>query len=234
MFLLDAASSDGGCFHGDATVQTINGERIAMSQLSLGDQILALDSVTGRPFFDEVIAFADRLSHQDATVTNIELENGATLPATFHHLIYVHLAEDDINQYSVLNDVRHAGTVKPGDSLFSVRSPSMAFNGSVASTIVRPTKVTGVYSTNATNGLYAPLTRSGNIVVNDIVASCYAVATNQQVAHWSLWPLRAWYQLCKHDHLQLFATACSQQEFGIHPYIRVLMKTVAYLGITGF
>jgi hypothetical protein len=205
-----------------------------VSQLSVGDRVLALDSVNGCPFFDEVIAFADRLSHQDSTVTVIELENGATLSATFHHLVFVHLAESSSSQDSVLKDVIHAGTLKPGDSVFSLYRPSTVFNDSVPSMVVQPTKVTGVYSRNATSGLYAPLTRSGNIVVNDVVASCYAVATNQRVAHWALWPLRAWYQLCTRGHLELFTSACSHRGVGIHPYIRALMNTVEYLGITGF
>lgn len=39
-------------------------------------------------------------------------------------------------------------------------------------------------------GIYAPLTREGNIVVNSVVASCYAVISDHQMAHMSFAPVR--------------------------------------------
>lgn len=39
-------------------------------------------------------------------------------------------------------------------------------------------------------GIYAPLTREGNIVVNSIVASCYAVISDHDMAHISFAPVR--------------------------------------------
>lgn len=45
-------------------------------------------------------------------------------------------------------------------------------------------------------GIYAPLTREGNIVVNSVVASCYAVINDHDLAHMSFAPVR-WYSYIK-------------------------------------
>lgn len=49
-----------------------------------------------------------------------------------------------------------------------------------------------IVSVNYVNrkGIYAPLTREGNIVVNSVVASCYAVVSDHHLAHLSFAPVR--------------------------------------------
>ena len=45
------------------------------------------------------------------------------------------------------------------------------------------------------NGLTAPLTESGTIIVNGIHASCYAVCDSHSHAHIAMKPLVYWYKL---------------------------------------
>ena len=59
-------------------------------------------------------------------------------------------------------------------------------------------KLEQIVSVNYVNrqGIYAPLTREGNIVVNSVVASCYAVISDHDMAHWSFAPVR-WLSMLK-------------------------------------
>lgn len=50
-------------------------------------------------------------------------------------------------------------------------------------------------------GLFAPLTESGNIVVDDTLTSCYAIVDSHVIAHLSMTPLRL-----KHRAMELLGT----------------------------
>ena len=69
-------------------------------------------------------------------------------------------------------------------------------------------------------GIYAPLTREGNIVVNSVVASCYAVISDQDLAHLSFAPVR-WFSYM-HEWL-----------FGLRPLVPTELRTVESIRING-
>lgn len=63
------------------------------------------------------------------------------------------------------------------------------------------------------DGIYAPLTREGNIIVNSVVASCYAVINDHDMAHMSFAPVR-WFSYLK------------EWLFGLTPEVPTVERTV--------
>ena len=59
---------------------------------------------------------------------------------------------------------------------------------------MRPARVTHVLA-GVREGVYAPLTATGTIVVDGALASCYAVINNPTLAHAVFAPMRGWHEL---------------------------------------
>jgi len=116
-----------------------------MEQLRIGDQILTGQA---KPRYEAVYAFGHYQPEAKGTFLVIETQNGGTLEITGEHLIFVE---------SKTHPVR-ASSVRIGDSLATNDGPVAV---SRISTITK-------------NGLYAPLTPHGTLLVSDgIQASCY-------------------------------------------------------------
>merc|ERR1712187_372078 len=86
-------------------------------------------------------------------------------------------------------------------------------------------KVTGVSAIESSSGLYAPLTPSGTIVVEGVLASSYATPSPSlwlphTAAHAAFFPLRALHKL----GLGFLGTAPSQAE--MHPFAALMLKTL--------
>lgn len=151
---------------------------LPVSKLSIGDRVLT-STATGAFRYEPVIAFLHRIENVTALVHSVETEDGQKLTVTPDHLVY---ASED--RTSGLQDVRplFAGHLRPNESFVYVRS-----NDSSAGVVLsRVTKVTVGQSI----GLFAPLTESGTIVVDDTLTSCYALVDSHVIAHLSMTPLR--------------------------------------------
>ena len=126
---------------------------------------------------------------------------------TKRHLIFVSKANTTFQTI-------FAEKVKPGDHV-KVLSPS---NSSVLITA----KVTRV-SLKRRRGAFAPLTEEGTILVNGVLASCYALTENQNTAHMSFLPWRKAFDLTKHF-------TSTKIQTGLHWYVRILRTINRYLG----
>lgn len=88
-----------------------------------------------------------------------------------------------------------AHKVKEGDYIFvaSKQQEGTAVDLSFSGTIA-PSRVLSVTTTVSSSGSYAPLTSRGNIVVDHVSASCYAVLYSHRVAHWVMTPMRLYHE----------------------------------------
>lgn len=146
--------------------------------MHLGDRIAALDS-RGDIVYSEVIAFLDRSLKERRQFVQLTTESGHELTLTPSHLV-------PIEGSSAI----FAGKVQPGDRIL-VREP--AHENQVEHRL-RWDKVVGTRLV-LEEGVYAPLTTEGTLLVDDVVASCYALVDNQEMAHLAFMPYRAWSSL---------------------------------------
>ncbi|EAA01079.5 AGAP001412-PA [Anopheles gambiae str. PEST] len=165
------SSHTSGCFTGDSTVLTEAGVHRKLSELRIGERVQAVDAA-GRTVFSEVLMFMDRDTHQRREFVTIEAEGGALLKVTPAHLVMVWRRERSETRFVFADRVRE------GDHILVHVAGSL-----------EPRAVHRISATLA-EGVYAPLTGEGTIVVDSIAASCYALIDSQTVAHWSFLPYR--------------------------------------------
>ena len=185
-----------------------------MSQVMVGDKVQSVDN-TGNVVYSEVLMFMDREPEERMRFITITGEDGREVTLTPSHLIYT--GSPDCGQLECM-EATYAGNVQTGHSIMVTRD-SITVSMRVAKISV--TKHTGVF---------APLTRSGNIVVDSVLASCYAVIDSQSIAHTAFAPVR-WY----HSTVDMVRTLYSSDSTprtlstGVHWYPDMLYSLARYL-----
>ena len=175
-----------------------DGSRKRLSDLNIGDTVLSVNSASGELEFSPVILFLDREPTEVRQFYSLLTENGHSLTLTPEHLIFSHFAED-ASQAEF--EAVYAKDVQEGDFV-------LVSTGKGQLEKVRVTQV----EMRVLTGVYAPLTSAGNLVVDNVVASCYAVVDSQNIAHAAFAPLR-WAS-------HLYTT--NEITTGIHWYARAL------------
>ncbi|XP_037646878.1 indian hedgehog B protein-like [Sebastes umbrosus] len=219
------AAKTGGCFPGDAQVILEGGATKQMSELHPGDRVLTSSTTDGALLYSPVLSFLDRQPNVTKIFYIIGTNAGLNITLTAAHLIFVTDCtvgprEPKWEEEPLSGSIREGGPsweaglrtvfaseVQPGQCVLTSQ-------GKVGSLSV----VTSVEEQRST-GLYAPLTQHGSIVVNGVLASCYAALDNHRLAHWVLAPLRFFYSLMGPSEAQTD---------GLHWYPRFLHK----LGLT--
>ncbi|XP_020491347.2 indian hedgehog B protein [Labrus bergylta] len=200
------AAKTGGCFPGDAQVMLEDGTTKLMHDLLPRDRVLASSASDGRGplLYSPVLSFLDRQPNVTKIFYIIGTNSGLNITLTAAHLIFVTDCTREPNgketaEGPLVGSVREtrpswesglrtvfASDILPGQCVLT----SQVKEGSQATLSV----VTFVEEQRST-GLYAPLTQHGSIVVNGVLASCYAVMDNHHLSHWVLAPLRFFYSL---------------------------------------
>lgn len=174
-----SVGKSGGCFPARSLVRTEDGEMKRLDEVRLGERIAALDS-RGDVVFSEVIAFLDRSPSERRQFIRLTTESGRVLTLTPAHLVPVE------GRSSVF-----AAKVQLGDKILVNDATSSVENNNEVDNRLRWDSVVETQLV-LEEGVFAPLTTEGTLLVDDVVASCYAVVDSQSVAHYAFLPLRIW------------------------------------------
>lgn len=199
-----------------------------MSDLEIGERILTLNS-HGDLEYSPVLLFMHHSPQQETMFLRFHMESGINITITPSHLILRWEKPKDTLLYEATHV--YAKVVKEGDQLL-ITSHNSSQRPLFVDTVI---DIEVVHET----GVYAPLTETGTIIVNDVVASCYAVIYSQTLAHLSFAPVRLFlsmeasfsnfYNVVKNyivaqNHNTTTVAARYSPQNGIHWYCRLLQS----------
>lgn len=210
-----AAIKTGGCFPGTVMVQSETMGYIPMSDLRTGDRVMSM-SGSGTLEYSDVMTFMDRDDNGYGLFYTLHTESGKYLTLTAKHLLYVAKNNStflDIND----SEAVFADSIVLGQYL--ILGEKTSFSLSKVIKIIVDTR----------KGIYAPLTKHGTIVVNGVVASCYAYINIVSVAHLVFAPMRAYHDISQYlpsfrwtETDSAVISNNSNTQTGMHWYARVL------------
>ena len=184
-----------------------NGAGLQVRKLKIGDKVQVLTQ-DGNIGYSEVIMFADyKPDSPEITHILIETENPPKrITLTPSHLIF-----SSSNSTDIQLTAKKAYSVLPGEYVL------ISLDGELVPSQVR--RVSAVKLT----GMVAPVTMEGNIIVDGVLASCYAMVNDHEIAHLAFGPLRLVHKAWNTD------LAVIQQ--GMHWYPQLLIKINSALGL---
>jgi hypothetical protein len=156
-----------------------------VASLSADDEVL-VQSAGGDLRFEPVLTFLHKvpqslgLSHESLTVVHTH----GSFRASRNHLVFV------ISDGGVRHD-KTTGALQPGDLLLIMDSEAAEVSKSI---------VLSISSQMTTEGMYAPLTSSGTLLVDGVVASAYGTPElgkkfHHAASHASFFAVRAYHWL---------------------------------------
>nr|XP_019942763.1 PREDICTED: sonic hedgehog protein [Paralichthys olivaceus] len=207
------AAKSGGCFPGSSTVTLQDGTQKPVKALQTGDRVLAADA-HGQPVYTDFIMFIDQDSTTRRLFYVIETDSGQKITLTAAHLLFVGHSNSTERAHRGMSAV-FASQVRPGQTVFVLDAERL-----------QPVTVKRIY-TQEHEGSFAPVTAQGTVVVDQVLASCYAVIQDHELAHWALAPVR----LAHWVSSLLFSSQpqASAQKDGVHWYSKILYQLGTWL-----
>lgn len=209
---LGSSNAARGCFPGDMKVQLASGKHVPVSSLRPGTKILSFGS-GGHVHEDVFLNFMHLDAVEPAGSKKIEYvslitDDNEEIELTPNHLVYIQgdnstasgcfdsheSVSSNPSQCTGFHLARavFAGKVSPGNIAFLLktpRPPSFTTRG-LKQQLLYPKRIKSVKRTQSIKTAYAPLTLSGNILINGVAASCYATIESHTAAHVMLTPER--------------------------------------------
>ena len=159
---------------------TESGDQVPLSSLRIGDRVLSFRP-DGQLTYSPVLLFFHQSPDAGTHFLDLHTSDGILLSITANHLLY----------YSTVNDLhisevtpRFASNLREGNFVYLIDKDGHIVTRQVTQIVKRQQ-----------TGLYAPLTEEGTIVVNGVLASCYAHIEHHGIAHTALSPVRWLHQL---------------------------------------
>lgn len=154
-----------------------------------------------------VVAFLHRDEHQfsswvEISFTTLKSQKNGTLRITANHLIY---------RWNDGKSTVFASDIRPDDLIASAHG------------LYRVNSIRIVNSTLYDYGVYAPLTASGDLIVDGILVSCFAEFKNEFLARTSVAPLYLKYLLFEDSPLPTWP------QNGIHYYVEWLLRIARFI-----
>ncbi|KAJ4923486.1 hypothetical protein JOQ06_014174 [Pogonophryne albipinna] len=205
------AAKSGGCFPGSSTVTLQDGTQKPVKLLQSGDRVLAADA-HGNPIYTDFIMFIDQDSTTRRLFYVIETESGEKITLTAAHLLFV--GQNNTENTDEMSAV-FASQVQTGQTVFVFDAERRR---------LEPVCVKRIF-THEYEGSFAPVTVQGTVVVDQVLASCYAVIQDHDLAHWALAPVRFFYWV----NSLLYQRPTSAQTDGVHWYSKILFQLGTWL-----
>ena len=195
-----------------------------MEEVRPGDRLQAVAS-DGSIVFSEVLMFLDRSPKEVRRYVTIKTERGRTLTLTSTHLVYT--GDRWCDELSCMR-ATYAGMVEEGQAVMVKEEKDL--EAQVVESVGSATE----------QGVFAPLTREGNLLVEGVLASSYAVIDSQRIAHASFAPVRwavsfsegaqaLWRTISLSESVPRSSGTESPLPEGVHWYPRLLYQVAGYL-----
>lgn len=169
----EKVKSNGGCFPGSSTFVDRWGWRKEMHSLQIGEKVQVVSN--GSIYLEPVISFIHREQEKLQEFLSITTTNNRNLKITEDHLLFV--------EKNGLPQAIPARGVKIGDKVY-VKQNELIGTGT-------DKDISIVYE----KGVYAPVTSSGTILINDVHTSCYFDVLSHEWSHRAMGFVRAVYHV---------------------------------------